>query len=738
MTPLTASDVNLTQGSTYPARVALDAGDQLWFQVQDSEEGTLTVQVETDQGNTQTITVGAGEQEALRATETGTYDLNLSWTPGGSATGQVTIQDVPGPLNSLMELLTSYANTVTTNGSSHVVYNWAYSEPGLASPSDQVGFNAGDVAAAAYWPLWSDTTTFQPPDGTDPATWAAELSAAYAKLVSASPDLKSIGYANVIGVSFLQQPFDQFVADVQSDLETAYTNAYGAAPPASGQPASTPQDVVYQLLSQADTERTVLYSALSDNNADSLPQWVQEYIDEIQDNSSVQDLESNIVADQGAQIGNLTFNISSEALSTDQLIGEGAADASLSALSAITGLESLGFPVLGALVTSVGESLANDFIDQAGVPSYTNITVPVQPITTAIVGSAELEGLVADIKGAAGQEWTNILDALQSTTFAQTYMSNYGLLNALGGINAQSNVLLPNPTPTPTPTPTPPLAPQGAADGLLNQIAASTLIPAVFNWEPTSPAGFTPADGRTTDVSIGQPTVSTDDLQGAWGVATGDFIGSNPGLAISDSGTNQVTILPGNGDGTFRTPTVVTLGNNQSGPKGIVAGDFAGNGQTDIAVADYNTSDISVLMNDGNGTFTTDSYSLNGQNSDGPDNARGIAMGDLYGGSLPDLAVASYDLSETVSILQNEGNGTFAQPVQNITLSGAAATGRHRGRPLHRQRARRPGRRQPGLRQRDHLAEPGPRQLHAEKLRPGRGRHPRGDHRRRPQRRRQR
>ncbi len=264
-------------------------------------------------------------------------------------------------------------------------------------------------------------------------------------------------------------------------------------------------------------------------------------------------------------------------------------------------------------------------------------------------------------------------------------MSNYGLLNALGGINAQSNVLLPNPTPTPTPTP--PLAPQGAADDLLNQIAASTLIPAAFKWEPTSPSGFTPADGRTTDVSITQPTVSKDDLQGAWGVATGDFIGNNPGLAISDSGTNAVTILPGNGDGTFGTPTVVTLGNNQSGPKGIVAGDFAGNGQTDIAVADYNTSDISVLMNDGNGTFTTDSYSLNGQDSDGPDNARGIAMGDLYGGSLPDLAVASYDLSETVSILQNEGNGTFAQPVQNITLSGAA-TGRHRGRPLHPEWAR--------------------------------------------------
>ncbi len=347
MTPLTASDVNVTEGSTYPARVALDAGDQLWFQVQNAEEGTLIVQVETDQGNTQTITVGAGEQEALRATETGTYDLNLSWTPDGSTTGQVTIQDVPGPLDSLMELLTSYANTVTINGASHVVYNWAYSEPGLASPSDQVGFNAGDVAAAAYWPLWSDTTTFQPPDGTGPAAWAAELSAAYAKLVAASPDLKSIGYANVIGVSFLQQPFDQFVADVQSDLETAYTNAYGAAPPAVGQPASAPQDVVYQLLSRADTERTALYTALGNNNADTLPQWVNEYIQEIQSNASVQGLESNIVADQGSQIGNLTFNISSESLLTGQLIGEGAADAALSALSAITGLSSLGFPVLG-------------------------------------------------------------------------------------------------------------------------------------------------------------------------------------------------------------------------------------------------------------------------------------------------------------------------------------------------------------------------------------------------------
>ena len=49
----------------------------------------------------------------------------------------------------------------------------------------------------------------------------------------------------------------------------------------------------------------------------------------------------------------------------------------------------------------------------------------------------------------------------------------------------------------------------------------------------------------------------------------------------------------GNGDGTFQPPTTIGLPAG-SAPEAIVAGDFLGNGLTDLAVADSGTNAISI------------------------------------------------------------------------------------------------------------------------------------------------
>ena len=53
-------------------------------------------------------------------------------------------------------------------------------------------------------------------------------------------------------------------------------------------------------------------------------------------------------------------------------------------------------------------------------------------------------------------------------------------------------------------------------------------------------------------------------------------------LAVANCGANDVSVLLGNGDGTFQPQVTYAVG---SDPDAIVAGDFTGDGRIDLAVA---------------------------------------------------------------------------------------------------------------------------------------------------------
>ena len=91
-----------------------------------------------------------------------------------------------------------------------------------------------------------------------------------------------------------------------------------------------------------------------------------------------------------------------------------------------------------------------------------------------------------------------------------------------------------------------------------------------------------------------------------------------------------------------------------SNPDSVTAGDFNGDGYIDLAVANYCSNTVSILLNNGNGTFTQSSTPSVGSDP------YSVTAGDFNGDGLLDLAVANY-CSNTVSILLNNGNGTFAQ-----------------------------------------------------------------------------
>jgi hypothetical protein len=84
----------------------------------------------------------------------------------------------------------------------------------------------------------------------------------------------------------------------------------------------------------------------------------------------------------------------------------------------------------------------------------------------------------------------------------------------------------------------------------------------------------------------------------------------------------------------------------------VVVGDFNGDGKTDIAVANYGTSNVGVLYGNGNGTFQT-AVTFDTQ-ANGPFS---IATGDFNGDMAPDLVTANRD-SGNVTVLYNTNDAT--------------------------------------------------------------------------------
>ena len=147
-------------------------------------------------------------------------------------------------------------------------------------------------------------------------------------------------------------------------------------------------------------------------------------------------------------------------------------------------------------------------------------------------------------------------------------------------------------------------------------------------------------------------------------IAFGDFNGDGKqDLAIANANDNTLTILLGNGDGTF-TPASATLATGMA-PRAIAVGDFNGDGKQDLAIANANDNTLTILLGNGDGTFTP--ASATPATGVAP---RAIAVGDFNGDGKQDLAIANAN-DNTLTILLGNGDGTF------VAASSIPATGQN-------------------------------------------------------------
>ena len=141
-----------------------------------------------------------------------------------------------------------------------------------------------------------------------------------------------------------------------------------------------------------------------------------------------------------------------------------------------------------------------------------------------------------------------------------------------------------------------------------------------------------------------------------YSVAVGDFNGDGiPDLAVANEISNNVSVLLGNGDGTFQNAVNSAVGTN---PQSVTVGDFNGDGFLDLAVANSGSNSVSVLLGNGDGTFQTAvNYALGTNTS-----PSSVTVGDFNGDGILDLAVADFG-TNTVSVLLGKGDGTFEAAV---------------------------------------------------------------------------
>jgi Flp pilus assembly secretin CpaC len=159
-------------------------------------------------------------------------------------------------------------------------------------------------------------------------------------------------------------------------------------------------------------------------------------------------------------------------------------------------------------------------------------------------------------------------------------------------------------------------------------------------------------------------------------IVTGDFNGDGKqDFVVTNFTDDTFSLFLGNGDGTFSqaTGSPFVLPSAVAGPIAMTAADFNSDGNLDLAIVNQTTNNVSILLGNGKGAFTQATGSQGGSPLAVGKLPVAIASGDLNNDSHPDLVVVN-QTDNTVSVLLGNGDGTFTPATNSPLTTGQAPT----------------------------------------------------------------
>ena len=174
-----------------------------------------------------------------------------------------------------------------------------------------------------------------------------------------------------------------------------------------------------------------------------------------------------------------------------------------------------------------------------------------------------------------------------------------------------------------------------------------------------------------TDLTTGNASVS---------VALKDVNGDGKfDIVTANFGSNNASVLLGNGDGTFQAKTDFATATQ---PFSVSLADVNGDGKIDIVTSNFGTSNASVLLGNGDGTFQAKTDFATGSRP------LEVTLADVNGDNKLDIVTANRD-ANTASVLLGNGDGTFQSKNDFATGSALCGSGgcerRQQARHGHRQ-----------------------------------------------------
>ncbi|WP_434391609.1 FG-GAP-like repeat-containing protein [Melittangium boletus] len=175
--------------------------------------------------------------------------------------------------------------------------------------------------------------------------------------------------------------------------------------------------------------------------------------------------------------------------------------------------------------------------------------------------------------------------------------------------------------------------------------------------------------GPSAPGTFGAPTSFTTGTPGSIHLCTADFNHDGVAdIATTSVSQSQVSVLFGTRAGSFGAPTLIGIPSTGGVQSTIACRDLNGDGFSDLVVTSPASARLSILLNQGNGSFAAPvSYpnAVNGQTA-------GIALGDADGDGTLDI-LSNGAAGAYLFFFKGQGNGTFTSGVQSTTGSSAVS-----------------------------------------------------------------